>query len=73
MPRGPQELEVESAPLEEMEASLLQFRVPEGSRLHGVYVTDLRLPDRAEHRGPDRGGVAARIFRANGAGSRGRR
>jgi cell volume regulation protein A len=39
-----QELEVESAPLEEMNASLLQFRVPARSRMSGVYVNDLRLP-----------------------------
>ncbi|WP_235530244.1 MULTISPECIES: potassium/proton antiporter [unclassified Nocardioides] len=40
----PEELEVESAPLEHMHAHLLQFRVPSGSQLHGVYVSDLRLP-----------------------------
>ena len=40
----PQELDVESAPLDEIDASLLQFEVPPGSRLAGVYVTDLRLP-----------------------------
>lgn len=39
-----QELDVESAPLEEMGAHLLQFRIAKGSRLHGVYVADLRLP-----------------------------
>ncbi len=43
----PRELQVESAPLEEMDASLLQFQVPEGSRMAGVYVTDLRLPANA--------------------------
>ena len=42
-----QELEVESAPLEEMNASLLQFRVPARSRMTGVYVNDLRLPGNA--------------------------
>ncbi|HET7351798.1 MAG TPA: potassium/proton antiporter [Marmoricola sp.] len=42
-----QELEVESAPLEEMNASLLQFRVPARSRMSGVYVNDLRLPGNA--------------------------
>jgi len=41
------ELEVESAPLDDMDASLLQFEVPEGSRMAGVYVTDLRLPANA--------------------------
>jgi len=40
----PTTLEVESAPLEEMDASLIQLTVPEGSHLHGVYATDLRLP-----------------------------
>jgi potassium/hydrogen antiporter len=43
----PHQIEVESAPLERMDASLLQFEVPEGSRLHGVYADDLRLPQRA--------------------------
>jgi len=47
VPVGPRELQVESAPLEEMDASLLQFRVPEDSQLHGVYVSDLRLPPEA--------------------------
>lgn len=43
----PTRIEVESAPLEEMDASLLQLRVPRGSRLAGVYVADLRLPEHA--------------------------
>jgi cell volume regulation protein A len=43
----PHDLEVESAPLDEMDASLLQLRIPEGSRMAGVYVTDLRLPANA--------------------------
>ncbi|MFI7425229.1 potassium/proton antiporter [Nonomuraea sp. NPDC049684] len=38
------ELEVESAPLEELKADLLQVKVPVGSRLHGVEVFELRLP-----------------------------
>ncbi len=41
------EVEVESAPLEELGADLLQVRVPAESRLHGVYVTELRLPEDA--------------------------
>lgn len=48
--RGPveaQDVEVEVAPLEEMGAQLLQAGVPEGSRLHGVYVRELRLPAQA--------------------------
>ena len=39
-----EEVEVEAAPLEEMKAQLLQVRIPEGSRMHGVYVNQLRLP-----------------------------
>ena len=42
-----QDLDVESAPLDEMDASLLQLEIPEGSRLAGVYVADLRLPANA--------------------------
>ncbi|MFF0870127.1 potassium/proton antiporter [Nonomuraea sp. NPDC003560] len=38
------DLEVESAPLEELKADLLQVKVPVGSRLHGVEVFELRLP-----------------------------
>ncbi len=41
------EVEVESAPLEELGADLLQVRVPTESRLHGVYVSELRLPEDA--------------------------
>ncbi len=38
------ELQVEAAPLEEMHAQILQITVPEESRMHGVYVSQLRLP-----------------------------
>ena len=38
------DVEVETAPLEQMRADLLQVRVAPGSRLHGVYVEELRLP-----------------------------
>jgi cell volume regulation protein A len=38
------EIEVDSAPLDELDADLLQVRVPVGSRLHGVYLRELRLP-----------------------------
>ena len=38
------EMEVESAPLDYMDAELLQVAVVPGSRLHGVYVNELRLP-----------------------------
>ncbi|MGH3991307.1 MAG: potassium/proton antiporter [Pseudonocardiaceae bacterium] len=38
------EVEVDAAPLDELNADLLQVWVPPGSRLHGVYLTELRLP-----------------------------
>ena len=38
------ELEVDSAPLDELGAELLQVRIPPGSKLHGVYLSELRLP-----------------------------
>ena len=38
------DVEVETAPLEQMRADLLQLRVAPGSKLHGVYVEELRLP-----------------------------
>lgn len=38
------DLEVESAPLEELKADLLQVKIPMGSRLHGVEIFELRLP-----------------------------
>ncbi len=38
------DVEVETAPLEQLRADLLQVRVSPGSRLHGVYVEELRLP-----------------------------
>ncbi len=38
------DLEVETAPLEQMRADVLQVKVGPGSRLHGVYVEELRLP-----------------------------
>jgi potassium/hydrogen antiporter len=40
----PRDVDVESAPLEELDAELLQLTVPVGSRLHGVYLPELRLP-----------------------------
>ncbi len=40
----PREVMIESAPLEELAADLLHVRISPGSRLHGVYVRDLRLP-----------------------------
>ena len=43
-PSQPRELEVDAAPLDELGADLLQVRVPVGSRLRGVYLSELRLP-----------------------------
>ncbi len=39
-----QEIQLEAAPLEEMNAQVLQITIPEQSRMHGVYVSQLRLP-----------------------------
>ncbi|TDV34215.1 potassium/proton antiporter (CPA1 family) [Actinophytocola oryzae] len=41
------EVDVDAAPLDELGAVLLQVRVPDGSRLHGVHVGELRLPSTA--------------------------
>jgi cell volume regulation protein A len=38
------EVAIESAPLEQIDADLLQFAVPRGSKLHGVAMWELRLP-----------------------------
>ncbi|WP_196073495.1 potassium/proton antiporter [Nakamurella alba] len=38
------EIEMEAAPLEHMKALVLQVTVPAGSRMHGVYLSELRLP-----------------------------
>ncbi len=40
----PTELQVDAAPLDELGAELLQVRIQPGSRLHGVYLPELRLP-----------------------------
>jgi len=40
----PSEVQVEAAPLEEMGAQLLQVTIPQGSRMHGVYIGELRFP-----------------------------
>ena len=40
----PEELEIDSAPLDQLGAGLLQVRVRPGSHLHGVYLNELRLP-----------------------------
>jgi cell volume regulation protein A len=39
-----QELAVDAAPLDQLGADLLQVRIPQGSRMHGVYLRELRLP-----------------------------
>ncbi|HST67951.1 MAG TPA: TrkA C-terminal domain-containing protein, partial [Mycobacteriales bacterium] len=41
------DLEVDAAPLEDLHADLLQVRIPDGSKLHGVTVRELRLPEGA--------------------------
>jgi cell volume regulation protein A len=46
-PLTPRDIVVESAPLEELDADLVQMTVPAGSRLHGVYLPELRLPEDA--------------------------
>ena len=46
-PLTPREVVVESAPLDELDADLVQMTVPSGSRLHGVYLPELRLPEDA--------------------------
>ncbi|CCH34126.1 potassium/proton antiporter [Saccharothrix espanaensis] len=39
-----QEIEVDSSALDELGAELLQVRIQRGSKLHGVYLSELRLP-----------------------------
>ncbi|OQO92070.1 K+/H+ antiporter [Saccharomonospora piscinae] len=43
-PSQPREIEVDAAPLDELGAVLLQVRIPRRSRLHGVYLAELRVP-----------------------------
>ncbi|MFV0430497.1 MAG: potassium/proton antiporter, partial [Arachnia sp.] len=43
-PLSPQQVMFDSSPLEGLNASLLQFEIPAGSRLSGVVLEDLRLP-----------------------------
>ncbi|WP_112230057.1 potassium/proton antiporter [Lentzea atacamensis] len=40
----PQEVQVDSSPLDELSAELLQVHIQRGSKLHGVYMSELRLP-----------------------------
>ena len=46
-PAEPIEIDVEAAPLEALHADLLQAQIPPGSRLHGVEISELRLPAQA--------------------------
>ncbi|MER6913223.1 potassium/proton antiporter [Streptomyces sp. NPDC000594] len=43
-PGGPADLGVESAPLERLRGHLLSVSIPDESRMHGVEVSELRLP-----------------------------
>jgi cell volume regulation protein A len=47
-PGQARDLEVEVAPLDTVRADLLQVKIPPASRLHGVYVEELRLPAGAQ-------------------------
>jgi potassium/hydrogen antiporter len=40
----PSHIDVEAAPLEDLDAEVLQLRIPPGSLLHGVEIFELRLP-----------------------------
>lgn len=42
--KDPMDIEVESAPLEKIRSDFMQVTVPEGSRMHGVTVKELRMP-----------------------------
>jgi len=46
-PGEPLDVAVEAAPLEALHADLLQAQIPDGSRLHGVEIFELRLPAQA--------------------------
>jgi NhaP-type Na+/H+ and K+/H+ antiporter len=46
-PAEPLDVDVEAAPLEDLHADLLQAQIPQGSRLHGVEIFELRLPAQA--------------------------
>ena len=52
------EMTVDAAPLDEMNAELLQFTVPKGSHIHGVTIDELRLPTASNgHTGGPRGSL----------------
>lgn len=42
-----QEVQVDASPLDELSAELLQVHIQRGSKLHGVYMSELRLPSGA--------------------------
>lgn len=44
LPVAARDVSIESAPLEEIDATMMQFEVPAGSRLAGVTINELRLP-----------------------------
>jgi cell volume regulation protein A len=52
------DLDVDAAPLERMRADLLQLDIPPGSRLAGVHIDELRLPEGAAIMLVTRGGSA---------------
>ncbi|GLZ42147.1 potassium/proton antiporter [Actinokineospora sp. NBRC 105648] len=52
------EVEVDVATLDELDAELLQVAIPPGSKLHGVYLSELRLPP---------GATVSLVARAGGA------
>ncbi|SDM78462.1 cell volume regulation protein A [Streptomyces sp. cf386] len=41
---APSDLGIESAPLEQLRGHLLSFAIPNGSKMHGVEINELRLP-----------------------------
>lgn len=43
-PADPRSLDLDVAPLEQVAADLIQLRIPAESRLHGVEISELRLP-----------------------------
>jgi cell volume regulation protein A len=57
-PSDPRALDLEVAPLERVDADLLQITITTGSRLHGVEVGELRLPRGASVSMVVRGGDA---------------
>jgi cell volume regulation protein A len=46
-PSEPREVQVDAAPLDELSAELLQVRIQPGSKLHGIDLSELRLPQGA--------------------------